>query len=181
VSPLWLYIIVASVAILLVAGIVAASVVLWRRQVRRSLIGLIGRRESVMAAYRALESVFTSLAAAEVDELEAFATDATSSHRRALEELHARMRIQSEELADLALPKRLWKAADLLGTAAGVLAVETGRVGEAASPGAVLEALGLVDVSGIGEALHPANEEIDAQLAARDIGDPAVYGGGLYI
>jgi hypothetical protein len=181
VDPLWLYIIVAVVAILLVAGIVVASVVLWRRQVRRSIIGLIGRREAVMAAYRALENVFTSLAAADTDELAAFATDATTVHRRALEELHVRMRIQSEELVELALPKRLWTAADLLGTAAGVLAVETGRVGEAAGPEGVLDALGEVDVAGISAALQPANEEIDAQLAARDIGDPAVYGGGLYI
>ena len=180
-DPLWLYIIIGVVAVLLVAGIVIASVLLWRRQLRRSLIGLIGRREAVMAAYRALESVFTSLAAADADEFAAFATDATSVHRRALEELHVRMRIQSEELAELALPKKLWKAADLLGTAAGVLAVETGRVGEDSTPEGVLEALGRVDVAGINAALDPVNDEIDAQLAARDIGDPAVYGGGLYI
>ncbi|MDO8914703.1 MAG: hypothetical protein Q7W16_01310 [Coriobacteriia bacterium] len=180
-DPLWLYIIVAVVAILLVAGIVVASVMLWRRQVRRSIIALVGRREAVMAAYRGLESVFTSLAAADADELAAFATDATSVQRRALEELHARMRIQSEELVELALPKRLWNAADLLGTAAGVLAVETGRVGEAIGPEGVLDALGEVDVAAISAALLPANEEIDVQLAARDIGDPAVYGGGLYI
>jgi hypothetical protein len=181
VDPLWIYIIIAVVAILLVAGIVVASVVLWRRQVRRSIIALIGRREAVMAAYRALESVFTSLADADADELAVFATEPSSVHRRALEELHARMRNQSEELVELALPKRLWKAADLLGTAAGVLAVETGRVGEAAGPEGVLDALGIIDVAGIRTALQPANDEIDAQLAARDIGDPAVYGGGLYI
>lgn len=134
-----------------------------------------------MAAYRALKSVFTALASAEADELAAFAADPTSVHRKALEELHTRMRIQSEELSELKLPKKLWKTADLLGTAAGVLAVETGRVGEEAGAEAVLEALGRVDVAGINAALDPVNEEIEAQLAARDIGDPAVYGGGLYI
>ena len=180
-SPIVLSIIIGAGALLLIAGIVVGSVVLWRRTVRRSLIALTGRREAVMAAYRALEGVFNALAEGDVDELTAFAVDATSVHRKSLEELHARMRIQSEELAELALPKRLWEASDLLGTAAGVLAVETGKVGEAANPEGVLDALGQVDVAGIGTSLRPANEAIDALLLEQDIGDPSVYGGGLYI
>jgi len=181
VGPVWLYVIIAVIAVLLIAGIVVASIVLWRRQVRRSLIGLVGRREAVVAAYKALEGVFTSLAGADVDELTAFAVDATSVHRKALEELHSRMRIQSEELAELALPKKLWSAADLLGIAAGAIAVETGKVGEAPSPEAVLDVLGTIDVARIGDALRPASEAIDQLLADNGVGDTTVYGGGLYI
>jgi flagellar basal body-associated protein FliL len=176
-----LYIIIGVAAVLLVAGIVFASIVLWRRQVRRSLIALTGRREAVAAAYKALESVFTALAEGDTDSITAFAIDSTSVHRKALEELHHRMRIQSEELADIALPKRLWQAADLLGTAAGKLAVETGRVGEAGPPEKVLEVLGKIDVAGISAALRPANEAVDALLEELKVEDPSVYGGGLYI
>ena len=180
-SPVLLYVIIAVVSLLLIAGIVVASVVLWRRQVRRSLVGLIGRREAVMAAYRALEGVFSSLAGADADELTAFAMDAGSVHRKALEELHSRMRIQAEELAELSLPKKMWKATVLLCGAAGILAAETGRVGEAAGPEGVLDALGTIDVAGIGTALRPANEAIDALLAENGMADATVYGGGLYI
>lgn len=180
-GTVWLYVVIGVVCALLIAGIVVASVALWRRQVHRSLIALTGRREAIMASYRALEGVFSSLAGAEADELTAFAMDPASVHRKVLEELHSRMRIQAEELAELSLPKRLWKAADLLCTAAGVLAVETGKVGEATGPEGVLDALGTVDVSGIGDALRPANEAVDELLEAMGIADPAVYGGGLYI
>lgn len=180
-SPTVLYIIIGVAAALLIAGIVGASVVLWRRQVRRALIGLTGRREAVVAAYHALQGVFSSLAEGDADEITAFAIDSTSVHRKALEELHHRMRIQSEELTEIALPKRLWNAADLLGTAAGKLAVETGRVGEAGPPEKVLEVLGKIDVAGISAALRPANEAIDELLEELKIADPAVYGGGLYI
>jgi hypothetical protein len=181
VNAVWLYVIIAVVAIAAIAAIVVVSVVLWRRQVRRLLIALTGRRAAVVAAYRALESVFTSLADADADELTAFAVDASSVHRKALEELHSRMRMQSEELAELALPKKLWEAADLLSTAAGSLAVETGRVGEASGPEGVLEALGRIDVAGITAAVTPAEVEIDRLLAVHGVGDSAVYGGGLYI
>lgn len=180
-SPVLLYVIIAVVSLLLIAGIVVASVVLWRRQVRRSLIGLIGRREAVMAAYGALESIFTSLAEADAEELTAFAVDGGSIHRKALEELHSRMRIQAEELSELSLPKRMWRGADLLCGAAGILAVETGKVGEATGPESVLDALGTIDVAGIGKALRPANESIDALLAENGMADATVYGGGLYI
>ena len=180
-STLWLYLIIGVVAVALVAGIVIAAIVLYRRQVRRALIGLTGRREAVRAAYNALESVFVSLAESSKDDLAAFAVDPGSEHRKALEELHSRMRIQAEELADIALPKRLWEAADLLCAASGSLAAETGRVGEANGAEGVLDALGKIDVRGIAAVLRLANAEIDRLLVEHRIEDPAVYGGGLYI
>jgi hypothetical protein len=181
VTPTVLYLIIGAASLLVIAGIVVGSIVLWRRQVRRSLIALTGRREAVTAAYRGLEGVFSALAEGDTDEVTAFAIDSTSVQRKALEELHFRMRIQSEELSEIALPKRLWNAADLLGTAAGKLAVETGRVGEAGPPEKVLEVLGKIDVAGVSTALRAANEAIDGLLEDLDIGDPSVYGGGLYI
>jgi len=181
VSPTVLYVIIGVASLLVIAGIVVGSIVLWRRQVRRSLIALTGRREAVTAAYKGLERVFTALAEGDTDEVTAFAIDSTSVHRKALDELHYRMRIQSEELSEIALPKRLWNAADLLGTAAGKIAVETGRVGEAGPPEKVLEVLGKIDVAGISAAIRPANQAIDDLLEELKIADPSVYGGGLYI
>jgi hypothetical protein len=180
-SVVWVYVIIAVAGVALVAAIVIAAMLLWQRQVRLALIGLTGRREAVGAAYRALETVFAALADSDVEQLTAFATDPTSEHRKSLEELHTRMRMQAEELADLPLPKAQWKAADLLGVAAGRLAAEVGRVGEASDPEAVLEADGSIDVTGVTEALDPANAEIDRLLEEQGIEDPAVYGGGLYI
>ena len=180
-SVVWVYVIIAVAGIALVAAIVIASMLLWQRQVRLAMVGLSGRREAVMAAYRALETVFSALADSDVDDLTAFATDAASEHRKSLDELHSRMRIQTEELADLPLPKGQWRAADLLGVAAGRLASEVGKVGEAPTPDAVLDAVGAMDVAAITEALDPANSEIDRLLTEHGIEDTTVYGGGLYI
>ncbi len=175
------YVIIGVASAGLIAVVVVGAIMLWRRQVRRSLIGLTGRREAMAAAYRGLQSVFASLAEADADELTAFALDPDSGHRRSLEDLHSRMRMQAEELAEMTLPKQLWVVADCLGTAAALLAVETGRVGEADSPEAVLAALGAIDVPAVTVALDAANEAIDGLLAEHGIEDPSVYGGGMYI
>jgi hypothetical protein len=181
VNALWIYVIIGVVAVLLIVGIVIGAIVLWKRQVKRSLISLTGRREAIIAAYKALEMVFTALADGTAEELAEFATDPMSVHRKALEELHTRMAMQSEELATLPLPKSLWHAADLLAAAASKLAKEVGRVGEADSPEAVLNALGEIDVAGIRATITPMTEEIERQLAVQKISDPSVYGGGMYI
>jgi hypothetical protein len=173
--------IVVVVAVLLIAGIVIGSLLLWRRQVRRSLITLTSRREAVLAAYRALETVFTSLASGSTEELAAFAADPGSVHRKALEELHTRMVMASEELSAMPLPRKLWASADLIATSATKVASEVAKVGQASDPEAVLKALGDIDVSGIRSTLAPMNAEMDRLLTEHGIADPSVYGGGLYL
>ncbi|HEX9093308.1 MAG TPA: hypothetical protein VF902_04935, partial [Coriobacteriia bacterium] len=143
--------------------------------------GLTGRREAVMAAYKALESVFGALAECDEESLTDFAVNPENEHRRSLEELYERMKAQAEELADLALPKAQWHAADLLGEAAGKLASEVGRVGDATSPDGVLDAVGAIDVVAVRAVLDPANEEIDRLLDLFGVDAAAVYGGGMYI
>lgn len=177
----WILALLITIAVLLIAGIVVGSILLWRRQVRRSLIGLIGRREAILAAYRALETVFTSLADGTAEELADFASDPSSVHRKALEELHSRMSMLSEELATLPLPKKLWAAADMLASGAARIATEVAKVGSAEGPEDVLRALGEIDVAGIRSALAPMNAEIERLLAENKVVDPAVYGGGMYI
>lgn len=177
----WVYVIIGVVAILLIAGIVVGAIFYWRDRVQRALIGLASRREAVWASYRALEHVFSSLADADSDELTAFAFDPSSVHRKALEELNSRMRLQAEELAELRVPRNLWTSADLLCSAAGALATETGKVGKDTSPEEVLDALSKIDVPSIASALGPADCEMDRLLKEYKVGDLAVYGGGMYI
>lgn len=180
-QPYVWYIIIGVVGLALIAGAVIGARVLWHRQVKRSLIALTGRREALGAAWKGLQAVFIALAAATPEEMAAFATDPEHEQRKALEELHGRMVILADDVKQMALPKALWRAADLLGVAADTLAKETGRVGEAETPEAVLDALGDVDVAGVKASIMPADVEIDRLLQDLQIADPSVYGGGLYI
>jgi hypothetical protein len=180
-NPWVLYSIIGVVGLALIAGAVIGARVLWKRQVKRSLISLTGRREALGAAWKGLQAVFVALAAATPEEMAAFATEPDYEQRRSLEELHGRMVILADDVKQMALPKTLWRAADLLGVAADTLAKETGRVGEAESPEGVLDALGDIDVTAIKAAMLPADVEIDRLLQDLQIADPSVYGGGLYI
>jgi hypothetical protein len=180
-SPWVLYTIIGVIGLALIAGSVIGARVLWKRQVKRSLISLTGRREALGASYKGLQAVFVALAAASPEEMGAFATEPDNEQRKSLEELHGRTVILADDVKQMALPKVLWRAADLLGVAADTLAKETGKVGEAESPEAVLDALGDIDVAAVKGAVQPADVEIDRLLQDLQIADPSVYGGGLYI
>lgn len=175
------YGIVAAVGIILVAGIVVGSIALWRREVRRSLVALVGRREAIRAAYRGLEAVFAALADDSPETVALFATDASSVQRKALEELQARMAMQVDELQHVRLPKRFWHTADLLQAAASKLRDEVCKMNQAPTPEAVLDGVAAIDVTGIRATIAAAGEELDRRLSDTGIQDPAVYGGGLYI
>jgi hypothetical protein len=175
------YGIIATVGVLAIAGIVVGSIFLWRRQVRRSLVGLVVRREAIRAAYRALESVFAALAAANSGEIAEFAVNRASVQRKSLEELQGRMAIQADELANIALPKRFWHAADLLMAASTKLRDEVARINQGPTPEAVLDGVGTIDVAGLRAAIATAGEELERLLHENRVEDPSVYGGGLYI
>lgn len=176
-----LYGVLAAIGVLVVAAAVVGSIWLWRRQVRRSLIGLTGRRESVRAAYRALESVFASLAEEPAEELMAFAETPDNVRRKALDELRDRMSIEVDELETVALPKGAWHAADLLCAAAARLRDEVAKITFASGADAVLDAVAAIDVAAIRSSIAEAGVEIDRVLHENRVEDPAVYGGGLYI
>lgn len=181
-SSTWvLYGIVAAVGVLLIAGIVVGSIFLWRREVRRSFLGLVGRREAIRAAYRGLEAVFAALADETPEAVAQFATDPASVQRKALEELHVRMTVQVDELQAIALPKEFWRAADLLQAAASRLRDEVCRINQAPTPEAVLDGVAALDVAGIRSAIAAAGEELDRKSGDVGVQDSVVYGGGLYI
>ena len=173
------YAIIAGSAVALVALTVVVARLAWRRQVRRFLVGLLGRRAAMEAALKTVDGTIRKLAAGSVEELLAFAEEG-SEERRALAEVASRMTIEAAELADLALPKKLWELADALGAAASSLAEQLGRVGDSSGE-AVLDALVDLDLDVARASLTQADGAIETASAAYGLTDPAVYGGGLYI
>ncbi|MRS12421.1 MAG: hypothetical protein EG823_05030 [Actinobacteria bacterium] len=176
----WLpYVIIAGAALALTAVTILVSRIAWRRQVHRYLLGLVGRREAVGAAVKTIEGAVRTLAAGTVDDLLAFAHP-DSEERRVFAEVAERMRIETAELADLALPKSLWPLADSLQASAGELASASGGVGDTEGE-AVLDALDSLDLTPVRSALQDADGHIAAAQGIYGPIDPAVYGGGLYI
>lgn len=173
------YAIIAGISIALAALTVVLARLAWRGQVRRYLMGLLGRREAIGAALKTADVALRTIAGGTVDDVLAFSEDG-SEERRAFAEIGERMRIETAELADLALPKKLWPLADSLQAAAGCLAEQVGGVGDSAGE-AVLDALLTLDLAPARTALQEADQHIAAASAAYGLTDPAVYGGGLYI
>ncbi len=173
--------IVVAVLAILTAIVVLLGRLLYVRQVRRSLLRLITAREATRAAERGVEQVLQHLLESGDDALEVFAADSTNEDRRALEELAARMMITADELKVLALPKRMWDVAERMEAAARAIADQSGGVGEATSPDAVLERLAAIRLQDVRRLMVAADEQLDPMLEAYKVNEPAVYGGGLYI
>ncbi len=167
----------------LVAGVAAAFLgrALYIRQVRRSLVRLLGMREAVTAAANGLDRVIEHLLAVGDESLMAFAEDARHEDRRAVADVASRMGIAADELHVLALPKALWTVAEAMEKAARVIAAQAGRVGEAESAEGVLDALGAVDTAAIAAAIRDVNGLLEPLLGESGVSEPGVYGGGLYI
>jgi hypothetical protein len=176
----WLpYVLIGVVAIALIAGTIVLARIAWRRQVRRYIVALVGRREAIEAALRTADGSLRTLAQGRVEDLLAFAST-DSEERHTFSEIGARMCIQSQELKELPLPKRLWPLADALGIAATALCEQVGRVGDAVGEPA-LDALIDLELGEARGALAAADEFISSLSSMYDLDDPAVYGGGLYI
>ncbi len=173
------YIIIGFVAALLIAGTVLVARVMWRKQVGRYIIALTGHREAVVSALKAAESVIAELAQGDAERIIAFAA-AGSDERQTLAEIAERMRIEAAELADIALPRKLWKLADLVGDAAESLAAQTGGVGDQEGE-AVLDALLSLDLAAVRTSLIDSATEAERVSVQYKVTDPSVYGGGLYI
>jgi len=177
------YIIIGFVAALLIAGTVLVARVMWRKQVGRYIIALTGHREAVVSALKAAESVIAELAQGDAERIIAFAAAfaaAGSDERQTLAEIAERMRIEAAELADIALPRKLWKLADLVGDAAESLAAQTGGVGDQEGE-AVLDALLSLDLAAVRTSLIDSATEAERVSVQYKVTDPSVYGGGLYI
>ncbi|MHB1135177.1 MAG: hypothetical protein ACYCXR_00015 [Coriobacteriia bacterium] len=173
------YIIIGAVAAALIAGTVVAARIAWRKQVGRYIITLTGHREGIASALKAADSVIASLAVGDAERVIAF-TGPGSEDRQTLAEIAERMRIEHEELKDIALPKALWKLADMLCASAGLLGDQAASVGETEGE-AVLDALLTLDLASVRTRLSDATFEAERVSTVYKVTDPSVYGGGLYI
>lgn len=176
----WLpYIAIAVVS----AGLIAATIVLarlaWRKQVRKYIVGLMGRREGLGAALKTIEASVGTLSGGTVQDLLTF-VQPDSEERRTFAEIGARMQIQAQELEALPLPKSLWPLADMLQGAAKTLAEQASGVGDAFGD-AALDALMGLDLAAARAALDESDGLIAELSTVYDLTDPSVYGGGLYI
>lgn len=173
------YLIIGVVTVALIAVTVVLSRIAWRRQVRRYLVGLIGRREAVGAALNSIDASLRALALLKVEDIIAF-SQSDSEERRAFAEIASRMRMQGAEIAELPLPKSLWRLADALGASATGLSEQAGGVGDSEGDVA-LDALIAMNLVAVRSALAEADGFIADLSAVYDLSDPSVYGGGLYI
>jgi len=161
------------------AGLIAATVVLsrlaWRRQLRRYLMDLAGRRDVIGTGLSSARAVAGTLVELDTDGLVAFAQNA-SDERTALAEIAARMRMEASELEALALPKRLWPPADALGQAATTLAAQAGAVGEATGVDAI-DGLAGLDLEAVQAFISQADEEIRSASEACGLTESTMYSG----
>ena len=176
----WLpYVVIGVIAAVLIAATVIVARIAWRRQVRRYIVGLMGRREAIGTALKTVENAMRVLAQGSVADVLAFSREG-SEERHAFVDIAARMGIASQEIDELPLPKQLWPLADALGAAARELVEQARRVGESDGESALDALIGL-DISAVQRALSDADGYIATLSTVYDLSDPAVYGGGLYI
>ncbi|TLM98633.1 MAG: hypothetical protein FDZ75_01920 [Actinobacteria bacterium] len=179
--PIWVVISFVVGALLLAGAAVALGVLGWRGYRRRALLRLVVRLEGVEAAGQALLDVVTHLAGASDEELEAFADDADSVDRHALDEVRARASLIADEIDHMPFPASLIPAAEHLADAAFVTAREAGRVGPLAFGPDALERLGDMDLALSRAYVRQARTSVLRACQACGLEDTAVYGGGLYL
>ena len=177
----WVWVVLVAGVLLLSLGGYFLGRYLGYVTTRRHLVGLIGRRENLLASKRTLEAVMRHLADESDELLIEFAANPESEDRRALVETASRMRMLTDDLDVIPLPKALVPLGDALADAAFVLAEESGRVQAVLDADAVLTALGTVDLARVEGEYDRAARLLDEMCDDYGVEDAAVYGGGLYI
>ena len=179
--PIWIWVVLGALVVLALLAAVVWVTFGRRAVLRRYLVFLVGRRESVRASLRTLEAIVRHLVDESDESLAEFATDTASADRRALMEVGDRMRMILDELDTRSLPSRLIRPAEELADAAYVIAQESGRIKDNMAPDQVLEALGEVNLTSVAAQMREADEWLDDACQEYGVEDAAVYGGGLYI
>jgi len=179
--PMWALVTAGSVLLLVVISIVLWFALGRKLVVRRYLVTLIGRRESIRASRRTLETVIRHLVDEPDEALVDFAYQPNSPDRRTLAEITAQMLLVRDELDTRPLPSRLVRVADELADAAYVIAEEASRVTDEMSAEAVLGALSEINLTRVVAQTVEADRWVDDVSEEYGVEDASVYGGGLYI
>jgi hypothetical protein len=169
-------------AVLVVAAFAAAYAYrrLRERRLRRALVALVGRKESLLAAERALKGLLIALCDAPDAALERFACDPTSEDRRAFGDLADRMAILADELSRVEHPSVLDPMVEQMVACAREMA-EAAASAAGRGPIEALDAVSAVDLGTISAHVRETDARLHALATAHGVDDPAVYGGGLYI
>jgi hypothetical protein len=153
---------------------------LWLRRVRRLLVTLTGRVESLDLAVRSLTGVLDRLSEAGDDEWEAFVDDGESDERRALGELGHRMDVLGHELAVMPLPRFLHPMADDMQAVAEKMRDLAATI-DGGDPEVIIDALAEIDLRELSNRVSSLVDQLTEHKQALKVTDEAVYGGGLYI
>ncbi len=168
-------------ALLALGGLALGVLALWRQYKRNSVLGLVGRREELVAARRSFVDVVAILKELDNASLMRFETDRDDVNRRALADVAGQAALLRDELDLMPLPDEAVPAAEALADAAWYLECEVGRLGGNQTVKEILATLGQIDLSLFDSAVRAADGSITAACTACRIEDRAVYGGGLYI
>ena len=176
--------VVAILAIVAVAAIVFGVVLLVRSVrvlgTRKTVVTLIGRKEAILAGYRALYNVVQRLAQSSDEELTHFNDDPNDEERRAFEEVASQMRILEDELKSTEVSRSLETVAMSMEDAARLIFEAAGSVDGAGETDA-LTAAGEIDFGVIAAAIERMESELREAADRNHVDERSVYGGGLYI
>lgn len=153
----------------------------WLRRARLALVGLFRRKEAVASGVKALVELFGRLAEADERSWLVFVSEPDSEERRAVAEIAHRLEVAEHELATRPLPMIAHEVADDLQRLAGQVGGVLTKMCESMDSDTVIDAITGLDIGDVVESLARAEEELQRLLEAFDVGDPAVYGGGMYI
>jgi hypothetical protein len=178
--PAWAWLAIVG-GLLAFGGIALGALALWRQMKRNAVLGLIGRREELVAARRSFSDVVASLQESNQAALMRFETDRDDVNRRALNDVAGQAALLRDELDVMPLPGEAVPAGEALADAAWYLECEVGRLGGNQTVKEIRDSLGHVDLAEFDSAVRAADVSISAACTACRIEDRAVYGGGLYI
>ena len=179
-----LIIIVALVACVALVALVFGAVLLFlslrARGVRRAVVALIGRKEAIVAACRAMRNLVERLAGATDEELHCFSSDPLDADRRAFGEVASQMRIAEDELKSTDVARSLESVVISMEDAARLIFEAAGSVDRAGESDA-LSAASEIDFAAITDAVARMESTLHEAAERSHVDDRSVYGGGLHI
>ena len=177
-------IVVTAVAVLALAALAFGVVLLYRslsaRGTRHAIVGLIGRKEAIMSAHRALWNAVERLAEADDAALYRFSTDPEDEERLAFAEIASQMRITEDELKNTDVSRSLEGVVMTMEDAARLIFEAAGTV-DGAGESDALVAASEIDFARIAAAVARMEESLHEAADRNRVDDRSVYGGGLYI
>jgi hypothetical protein len=174
--------IVAGIALLVLAAFAAAYAyrVFTENRMRRDIVTLISKRESIVASAGAVRRLAERLAACSDADLHRFASDPVCEERHAFADVAMRMRITADEIGLMDADKSLDSMRSQMETAARYVAYEASLASGAGGEDALAGAASM-DLMTMADLIDQMSDRLHRIAESFEVDDPSVYGGGLYI